>query len=113
MTVYVDDFLVLKGVKGIDSRWSHMIADSQDELHEFAKSIGLKREWFQDPTVNGKPVVKPGCRAAENWHYDVTSSKRTLALKFGAVSVGWLEVPLLIDHRVEHGQCRPAQGDDL
>ena len=26
----------------------HLIADSEKELHDFAKKIGLKRDWFQD-----------------------------------------------------------------
>lgn len=26
----------------------HLVADTLDELHWFAKEIGLKREWFQD-----------------------------------------------------------------
>lgn len=27
--------------------WCHLTADSLDELHVFAKRLGLKREWFQ------------------------------------------------------------------
>lgn len=40
----------------------HLIADSKDELHAFAKRIGMRREWFQD-----RPVL---------WHYDVMSTDR-------------------------------------
>lgn len=50
--------------------WCHMVSDtSLDELHEFAKSIGLQRSWFQ------------------NTHYDLTPSRRTLAVTKGALLV--------------------------
>lgn len=49
----------------------HMYADTPDELHEMAKKIGLRLEWFQpSPTLN---------------HYDLTPSKRFLAVQNGAV----------------------------
>lgn len=46
----------------------HLIADSLDELHEFALKIGLKREWFQDHPKHP--------------HYDLFGSKRYLALEY-------------------------------
>jgi hypothetical protein len=50
----------------------HVVGDNLEELHEFAKRIGLKLAWFQ-----GHP---------KHPHYDITS-KRILdqALKKGAV----------------------------
>lgn len=27
--------------------WAHLLADSPEELHTFAQSIGLQRSWFQ------------------------------------------------------------------
>ncbi len=51
---------------------SHLIADSQAELHAFAASLGLKRAWFQAPPSSSSP------------HYDLTATKRSLALKLGA-----------------------------
>lgn len=59
-------------------RWSHLMADSVDELHTFAASIGLKRSWFQD---------KPG-----HPHYDLRPSKRALAVRLGAVEVSHQEL---------------------
>ncbi len=44
-----------------------------DELHSFADKIGLKREYFQD--LPGFP------------HYDLTKTKRALAVKNGAVEI--------------------------
>jgi len=48
----------------------HLIADTLDELHRFAVSIGLKREWFQNHSIP---------------HYDLTESKRVLAINGGAL----------------------------
>lgn len=47
----------------------HLIADTEAELHPFAQRLSLKHAWFQ-----GKSVP----------HYDLTSNKRALALKYGA-----------------------------
>lgn len=99
MTVYVDDLRMRACVGGHSSRWSHLIADTQAELHAFAQRLGLRREWFQDPVVSGRPRAKPNTRAAENWHYDVTDSKRTQALALGAVPVSWRELPDVISAR--------------
>lgn len=44
MAVYVDDLMAC--VPNPNWRWNqscHLIADSLDELHAFAKSIGMKR----------------------------------------------------------------------
>lgn len=54
----------------------HMFTDSDDltELHEFAKRIGLRREWFQ------AHYRLP--------HYDLTAARRVKAIELGAVSCG-------------------------
>jgi len=55
-------------------RWCHMMTDGDiDELHKFAKKIGLQRHWFQ------KHVTHP--------HYDITESVRILAVNAGAFPV--------------------------
>uniref|UniRef100_UPI003F499B35 DUF4031 domain-containing protein n=1 Tax=Amycolatopsis sp. CA-293810 TaxID=3239926 RepID=UPI003F499B35 len=107
MTVYVDDFTV--PATGRAGRWSHLIADTEDELHAFATQLGMPRRWFQDPRVRSikRPIPAPtGSFAAETWHYDVTRSKRDLALQLGAVDVAWRDLPELIKHRMAHGTCR-------
>jgi len=78
MTVYVDAVQTYPDEAIKDShtrsngrRWSHMWADSEEELKEFAVSIGLKLEWFQN-----RPRFP---------HFDITPSKRVLALRSGAV----------------------------
>lgn len=52
----------------------HMIADSEFELHEMARAIGVSRRHYQEN--------------ASTPHYDICKSKRTLAIKYGAVEVG-------------------------
>lgn len=73
MSVYVDD--CFQGPSW--GRWQgggHMQADTPEELHAFAERIGLKRSWFQK---GSRPEMD---------HYDLTRSKRKLALAEGAVA---------------------------
>lgn len=51
--------------------WCHLLADTIQELHSFAKRLGLRREWFQDQ--------------AKYPHYDLTSQMREKAVHLGAV----------------------------
>lgn len=73
MTVYVDELLGWGRIPGGGraTHWCHLMSDSIDELHAMADKIGLKREWFQ--------VSKSGIP-----HYDITPSRRALAVKAGA-----------------------------
>jgi hypothetical protein len=48
MTVYVDNTrqpAIIGGVYGI---WSHLLADSTEELTTFAKQLGLNPSWIQN-----------------------------------------------------------------
>lgn len=79
MTLYVD--YLQKYPTGL---WCHLWADEPDELHAFARKIGLKREWAQ---VSRGTIVK------EFLHYDLRPSKRELAVRHGAVELSlkdWL-----------------------
>lgn len=51
----------------------HMIADTPAELHAMADTIGVARRWFQVPP------------RASFWHYDISMSRRRLAVLAGAV----------------------------
>tara|TARA_R110000850_G_scaffold23975_5_gene70471 strand:- start:5178 stop:5519 length:342 start_codon:yes stop_codon:yes gene_type:complete len=66
MPVYVDNVRI----KWRGKEWCHLVADNLEELHEFAKGVGLKRSWYQS--------------SASYPHYDVTVSTRALALRLGA-----------------------------
>ncbi len=43
MTVYVDNMRLSAQVGTISGRWSHLMADSDDELDEFAPSWASRR----------------------------------------------------------------------
>lgn len=79
MTVYVDSMNALYG----RLKLSHMIADSDDELHAMADRIGLNRRWHQAPPI------------ASSSHYDISMSKRALAVAAGAVEITWRECSLM------------------
>jgi hypothetical protein len=102
MTVYVDDADILAEVRNGSrvhvSRWSHLTADTQEELHEFAARLGLRREWFQP----GRPT---GGRPSPFWHYDLTSGKRAQALAMAAVSMPSRELARYC--RTRAGQLTP------
>ena len=66
MAVYVDD----EQIPWRGKLWCHLVAESLDELHEFADRLGLRRSWFQSNSVYP--------------HYDVTMSVRERALALGA-----------------------------
>lgn len=82
MSVYVDDFNIRadvpNGARTVRGVWCHMTADTHAELVQMAQQIGMKQSWIQ----------KPG-----TWqeHFDVTLSKRKLAVAAGAIEVGMLD----------------------
>ncbi|MEQ1761996.1 MAG: DUF4031 domain-containing protein, partial [Pyrinomonadaceae bacterium] len=74
MTVYVD------GLR--DYGWRHgpschLIADSVEELIEFAESMGMRREWFQ---------------AKSTPHFDLTAEGRAAAVAMGAIELTYREL---------------------
>jgi len=87
MTVYVDDWRFPATVGPYTSRWSHLFTDSDDltELHDFARSIGLRRSWFQDKQSGA--------------HYDVTERLRQRAINAGAQPVAWRDIHTVWSHR--------------
>jgi Protein of unknown function (DUF4031) len=72
MTVYVDDMYRYPMGEVGRMRMSHMIADTDDELHAMAAAIGIARRWFQ---------------ARSHPHYDIGIGKRDQAIQRGAVPV--------------------------
>jgi hypothetical protein len=65
MTVYVDDMRLRYGRMIM----CHMLADTEQELHDFAKALGLARRHYQGD------------------HYDVCLATKRRALKLGAIEV--------------------------
>lgn len=95
MTVYVDSFRVPARVGRITARWSHLTADTPEELHAFAASIGLRRQWYQTCKRKCAPEGVP----CPHWHYDVTDAKRTAAIACGAVVITMHEFSELLTAR--------------
>jgi hypothetical protein len=56
----------------IQANWSHLTADTTEELLAFAQKLGLRVSWIQNPGHVWKE------------HFDVVDSKRDLAIQLGA-----------------------------
>lgn len=69
MAVYVDEAVWQRRGRA----WCHLVADSSEELEEFAARLGLRRAWLQS---------KPG----RPWkdHYDLPGWARSEAVRLGA-----------------------------
>lgn len=99
MTVYVDKYLpwMIQG----KPKWTdggHLFGTDLAELHLFANSIGLKIEWFQ-----GKDFP----------HYDLTASKRRLAIRNGATIVDPGDIPEGVIRRMPKLQVSDIDHDAL
>ena len=55
--------------------WSHLVASSIQELHEFAGRIGLNRCWYQNKRKRYQP------------HYDIKGDMRIKAIDHGAILI--------------------------
>jgi tetratricopeptide (TPR) repeat protein len=78
MPFYVDDMRARKDVpngnRTVRARWSHLMADTHDELMAAARELGLKPEWIQDAGTRRE-------------HFDLVDAKRKQALEMGAVGI--------------------------
>lgn len=70
MAVYVDDMKAKYGRMIM----CHMIADTANELHAMADTIGVKRKWYQGD------------------HYDICLAKRRRAVAAGAIEISRIEL---------------------
>ena len=82
MAILIDSFY--NGARGPIRYWhrrcGHLVSDdSLEELHEFAGSLGIRREWFQLKSIP---------------HYDLTGEVYELALERGAALVSSREIVL-------------------
>lgn len=88
MTVYLDDWRQPARLGPVDDRWSHLVADTDDELHAFAARMGMRREWFQHKEAR-----------PHQSHYDLPERARPEALALGAVPVTWRQVGRMMRQR--------------
>ena len=71
-TVYVDESVHPYGRMIMCHMWSEDV----EALHDMARAIGIRMQWFQD-RKSKRPFP----------HYDVCKSKRELAISKGAVEI--------------------------
>jgi hypothetical protein len=91
MPVYVDDLCIPADVENgrgakLHGKWSHLYADTHEELVAFAGQIGLRPEWIQDEGTPGE-------------HFDVVMTKRARAIERGARAVSWRDAGLFFAER--------------
>lgn len=79
MAVYVDDMYTIPLGNFGRMKMSHMIADSTEELLAMCRKIGVNEKWIQKA---GTP----------NEHFDISISKRKLAIDAGAIETGMREL---------------------
>ncbi len=77
MTVYVDDMYKYPMGQFRRMKMSHMIADTEEELHIMAGKIGVARKWYQGN------------------HYDICMSMRSRAVEHGAKEITLQELAMM------------------
>jgi hypothetical protein len=78
-------------------KMSHMIADTDEELHAMAARIGVQRKWFQKAGTSTR-------------HYDITMTMRAKAVAAGAVEITMKQAALMCRHRrLTGGLCKPEE----
>jgi hypothetical protein len=95
MAVYLDDWRQAAHLGPVDDRWSHLVADTDEELHAFAARMGMRRAWFQHK--DSRP---------HQAHYDVPERARQQALDLGAVPVTWRELGRMLRRRRQGGSLQ-------
>ena len=103
MAVYVDDALIPAEVRNgpirHNSRWSHLMADTLEELHAFARRLGMRPEWFQDHPRHP--------------HYDLTEGKRYRALHLGARPIDHRQLAEALAHKASARLLFTASRDGI
>lgn len=80
--VYVDNMAVGFGRMIM----CHCIADNQQELFEMMDKIGVNRKWVQDYNTPRE-------------HFDISLSKKKLAIQFGAKEINMRELATITSNR--------------
>jgi|SRR5579859_3706631 len=80
--VYVDNF----NAPYRRMKMCHMIADSTAELLEMVDKIKVQRKWIQHPET-------------DNEHFDICLDKKKLAIKAGAIEIGFRQYANMVNNR--------------
>jgi hypothetical protein len=96
--IYVDDIIYWPGdvaprAQKYGRKWCHLWCDpgEEDQLHAFAKRIGLRQEYYQLHRVVN--------------HYDLVPSKREIAIFQGAIPMQMIEW-LTLRGRKQNGESK-------
>lgn len=92
MTVYVDDMHLYPMGQFGRMKMSHMLADTDEELHAMADKIGVACRWWQSP------------EKTSGSHYDIAKAKRSQALALGAIGITWRQAGAMNTRRRITGQ---------
>jgi hypothetical protein len=76
VTVYVDNMRRQASVGRFTARWSHLFADTHEELVAFAAELGSRPEWIQHEGTHRE-------------HFDVVDGRRQRAIALGAVPISY------------------------
>ena len=87
MAIYVDNWRQRARFGAFEARWSHLLGDTEDELHHFAARLGLRRSAFQDH------------HDPSRHHYDVPEFYRARAIGLGATAISWRQTGAMIRTR--------------
>ncbi|MHD0644914.1 DUF4031 domain-containing protein [Pseudomonas aeruginosa] len=93
MTVYVDDMEHPFG----DMLMCHMIADTDEELHKMATTIGLSHAHWQRPPKHFS-------------HYDICLSMKAKAIKAGAIPVTMRQLGQMVSNFRKTGILGQPEG---
>jgi hypothetical protein len=85
MTVYVDNMYLYPLGRFGRMKMSHLIADTEAELHAMASAIGVARKWYQGD------------------HYDICISMRRHALELGARGITLKQCAMMCANRRVNG----------
>ena len=99
LTVYLDDWRQAATIGTRVDRWSHLLADNEEELHDLAARLGIPARGFQRHR-----------RSSALNHYDLPESHRQAAIDLGAVPITWREMARLT-REWRRADAQPAPPD--
>jgi hypothetical protein len=91
MCVYVDEPIW----RWRGRKWCHLLSDDIDELHRFARELGLHPISYQGPPKTTKP------------HYDITGFERSRAIALGALPCDRATIVAVL-HRARRAMLKAA-----
>lgn len=79
----------------------HLIADSDQELHDMADKIGVQRKWHQKPPKS------------KHSHYDIALVKKKLAIENGAIEITWRQASCMSKRKLIEGVLgKPEEAEE-